>query len=92
METVDLYRYFDATRQAEFLFERMEETVNTTLPEEVGYLIKYDLLHDFLKNHIDMPARWLTCLSGFWGKTTENFQKGPSPGIQPADQPWDPGH
>jgi hypothetical protein len=54
-ETIDLYRYFDATRQAEFLFECVEETVNKTLPEEVEYLRKYGLLNEFIKNYIDMP-------------------------------------
>ena len=34
-ETIDLYRYFYATKQAEFFFECVEETVNKTLPEEV---------------------------------------------------------
>jgi len=61
-ETIDLYRYFDATRQAEFLFECVEETVNKTLPEEVNYLKKYDLLNDFIKNYIDMPDRLVDLL------------------------------
>jgi hypothetical protein len=39
-ETINLYRYFDATQQAEFFFACVEETVNTTLPEEVDYLEK----------------------------------------------------
>lgn len=54
-ETINLYRYFDATRQTEFFFECVEETVNKTLPEEVEYLTKTDLLIDFIKNYIDMP-------------------------------------
>ena len=54
-KTLDLYRYFDATKQAEFLFECVAETVNKTLPEEVNYLKKYDLINEFIKNYIDMP-------------------------------------
>jgi len=54
-ETIDLYRYFDATKQAEFLFACIEETVNKTLPEEVKYLEKYDQINNFIKNYIDMP-------------------------------------
>ncbi len=54
-ETIDLYRYFDATKQAEFFFECVEETVNKTLPEEIAYLRKYDFLNEFIKNYIDMP-------------------------------------
>ncbi len=64
-ETLDLYRYFDATKQAEFLFECVEETVSRTLPEEVAYLRKYDLLNDFIKNYIDMPDRLVDLLIRF---------------------------
>ena len=64
-ETIDLYRYFDATRQAEFLFECVEETVNKTLPEEVEYLEKYDILNNFIKNYIDMPDRLVDLLIRF---------------------------
>lgn len=54
-ETSDLYSYFDATRQAEFLYQCVGETVDKILPEEVDYLKKYDLLAEFIKNSIDMP-------------------------------------
>ncbi|MDY0374816.1 MAG: Fic family protein [Desulfobacterium sp.] len=64
-ETMDLYRYFDATKQAEFLFECVEETVNKTLPDEVNYLKKYDLLNEFIKNYIDMPDRLVDLLIRF---------------------------
>jgi len=64
-ETIELYRYFDATKQAEFLFECVEETVTKTLPEEVSYLTKYDLLNGFIKNYIDMPDRLVDLLIRF---------------------------
>ena len=64
-ETMDLYRYFDATQQAEFFYECVEETVNRTLPEEVDYLAKHDMLDDFIKNHIDMPDRGVDLLIRF---------------------------
>ncbi len=64
-ETIDLYRYFDATKQAEFFFECVEETVNKTLPEEVDYLKKYDQLNDFIKNYIDMPDKLVDFLIRF---------------------------
>ena len=54
-ETIDLYRYFDATKQAEFLFACVEETVNKTLPNEVAYLKAYDRFKGFIKSYIDMP-------------------------------------
>jgi len=64
-ETIDLYRYFDATKQAEFFFACVEETVNKTLPEEVEYLKKYDLLNEFIKNYIDMPDKLVDLLIRF---------------------------
>jgi len=63
--TLDLYRYFDATKQAEFFFECVEETVTHTLPEEVEYLRKYDLLTEFIKNYIDMPDKLVDLLIRF---------------------------
>ncbi len=37
-ESVDYYRYFDATRQAEFLYDCVNETIERLIPEEVAYL------------------------------------------------------
>ena len=68
-ETIDLYRYFDASRQAEFFFECVEETVNKTLPEEVSYLRKHDLLNDFIKNYVDMPDKLVGLLIRFLNQT-----------------------
>ncbi len=64
-ETLDLYRYFDATRQAEFFFECVEETVSKILPEEVEYLRKHDLMDEFITNYIDMPANLVDLLIRF---------------------------
>ena len=64
-ETIDLYRYFDATKQAEFFFECVEETVNKTLTEEVFYLKKYDLFNEFIKNYMDIPDKLVDLLIRF---------------------------
>ena len=74
-ETIDLYRYFDATRQAEFFYECVEETVNRTLPEEVDYLTKYDLLNDFIKNYIDMPDKLVDLLIRFLNQNEGKLSK-----------------
>lgn len=74
-ETIDLYRYFDATRQAEFLFECVEETVNKTLPDEVNYLKKYDLMNDFIKNYIDMPDKLVDLLIRFLAQNNGKLSK-----------------
>jgi len=72
-ETIDLYRYFDATRQAEFLFECVEETVNKTLPEEVDYLAKYDAMNAFVKSYVDMPDRLVDLLIRFLHQNSGRF-------------------
>jgi hypothetical protein len=54
-QTMDLYRYFDATAQAEFFYECVYKTVSETVPNEVSYLEKYDKMKAFINNYIDMP-------------------------------------
>lgn len=74
-ETIDLYRYFDATKQAEFFFECVRETVNTTLPDEVEYLKKHDLLNEFIKNYIDMPDKTVDLLIRFLAQNGGKLSK-----------------
>ena len=63
--SINLYRYFDATKQAEFLYECIDETIENTLPDEINYLKKYDELKQFIKNYIDMPDRLADLLIRF---------------------------
>lgn len=74
-ETIDLYRYFDATYQAEFFFECVEETVNKILPAEVDYLTRYDLLNQFIKNYIDMPDKLVDLLIRFLNQNNGKLSK-----------------
>lgn len=64
-ETIDLYRYFDATRQAEFLYECVQQTVEKTLPEEVAYLERHDRMRGFIDEHFDMPDKVAETLIAF---------------------------
>lgn len=63
--TIDLYRYFDATKQAEFLYSCVQETIEKTIPEEVVYLGKYDLMKEYLDNHFEMPDKTVALLVRF---------------------------
>ncbi|OEU72581.1 MAG: cell filamentation protein Fic [Desulfuromonadales bacterium C00003068] len=74
-ETIDLYRYFDATAQAEFFFACVEETVNKTLPDEVEYLQKYDRFNEFIKNYIDMPDKLADLLIRFLSQNNGTLSK-----------------
>lgn len=74
-ETDELYRFFDATAQAEFLYDCVAETVNVTLPEEVDYLSRYDQLNTFIKNYLDMPDRMVDLLIRFLHQNGGRFSK-----------------
>lgn len=64
-ETIDLYRYFDATKHAEFLYSCVRETIEETIPAEVDYLEKYDLMKDYLDNYFEMPDKLVALLIRF---------------------------
>ncbi len=53
--TIDLYRYFDLTIQAEFLYECVEETITKIIPEEIDYLEKYDRLTNAINSFVNLP-------------------------------------
>jgi Fic family protein len=64
-ETIDIYRYFDATKQAEFLYSCVQETIEKTIPEEVSYLEKFDRMKSYLDNEFDMPDKTIALLIRF---------------------------
>jgi hypothetical protein len=64
-DTADYYRYFDATRHAEFLANCVAETIEHDLPDEVRYLEAYDRFAKRLEDLVDMPAKSLGLLWRF---------------------------
>jgi Fic family protein len=64
-KTADLYKYFDATKQAEFLYSCVQQTIEVTIPEEVKYLEQYDLMKEFLDNNFQMPDKTVALLVRF---------------------------
>lgn len=74
-ETINLYRYFDATPQAEFLFECIKETIEKTLPVEVEYLKKFDEMKSFIVDYIDMPDRLIYLLINFLNRGNGKLSK-----------------
>ncbi len=65
-EVTDCYRFFDATRHAEFLYRCVEETVSRDLPREVDYLERYDEFSAAVQEAIaDMPDRTIDLLARF---------------------------
>ena len=63
--TLDLYRYYDATQQAEFLYDCVEDTLERVIPEEVTYLQNYDAFKKYIDNHFEMPDKMVAILVRF---------------------------
>lgn len=54
-DTRDLYRFFDATTHAEYLYDRVAETVRVDLKQELAFLEVYDAAHRAVTSIVDMP-------------------------------------
>ncbi len=63
--TIDYYRYFDATEQATFLYERVEDTIQHIIPEEVEYLSCYDSFKAFVDDNFEIPDNTIALLVNF---------------------------
>lgn len=63
--TVDYYRYFDATSQAEFLYYCVNDTLVNVIPNEVEYLEKYDQFKRYIDDKYEMPDNMVSLLVGF---------------------------
>lgn len=75
-ETADLYRFFDATRHAEFLYGCVEETVREDLPREVAYLEGYEEFSRRVQEEIaDMPEKTINLLTQFLEQGGGNLSK-----------------
>ena len=64
-DTADYYRYFDATRHAEFLYACVAQTVDHDLPAEVRFLEAFDAFSAAVKDIVEMPDRDVDRLRGF---------------------------
>jgi hypothetical protein len=56
-ETADLYRYFDCTGAAEFLYACVTRTVEHDLPREIDYLRRHDKAIRSIMDAVEMPDR-----------------------------------
>jgi hypothetical protein len=56
-DTADLYRYFDCTGNAEFLYGCVERTVDRDLPREIDYLRRHDQALHRVMDTVEMPDR-----------------------------------
>ncbi len=56
-DTADLYRYFDGTEEAEFLYACVMRTVEHDLPCEIDYLRRHDEALGRIMDTVEMPDR-----------------------------------
>jgi hypothetical protein len=49
-ETAHLYRFWDATAFAEYLYDCIAETIRTDLKQEIGFLKVFDAGHELSRN------------------------------------------
>ena len=54
-DTADLYRYFDCTAEAEFLYACVQRTVEHDLPREIDYLKRHDAALQRIMKTVEMP-------------------------------------
>ena len=64
-DTIDFYRFFDATPQAEFLYQCVERTIDVDLPAETRFLKAYDAFRREAALIVDMPERTADLLFRF---------------------------
>lgn len=64
-DTIDFYRYFDATKQAEFLYGCVNDTIQHIIPHEVEYLVRYDNFKTIVENEYEMPDKLIALLVRF---------------------------
>lgn len=74
-DTVSFYRFFDATRHAEFLYRCVEQTVTQDLPIEVRYLEAYDRFAEQVKAVVEMPDRKVAILRDFLARNAGRFSQ-----------------
>ncbi len=74
-ETIDYYRYFDATLQSEFIFECVVRTIEDIIPKEIDYLKKYDEMKAWLDNNFEMPDKMVAMLIRFLEQNNSSLSK-----------------
>ena len=74
-ETIDYYRYFDCTKQVEFLYDSVRDTIDRIIPEEVLYLTRFDQFKRYLVDTYEMPDRLVSLLVRFLEQNAGTISK-----------------
>ncbi|WP_235080001.1 Fic family protein [Asticcacaulis sp. AC402] len=74
-ETLDYYRFFDATAHAQFLYGCVQETIDEDLPDEVWFLQAFDRFNQALQDIVDMPTTEVELLCKFLSQNAGRLSK-----------------
>ena len=62
-ETIDFYRYFDATHLVEYLYECIKETVEIIIPYELNMLRKFDEFKSIIEEEVGLADNKIKLLA-----------------------------
>jgi hypothetical protein len=74
-DTLDFYRFFDATHTAEFLFSCVDHAVRRSVPEELDYLKRYDRFRSFAVRRLGLPEAQVPLLLRFLEQNNGKLSK-----------------
>lgn len=74
-DTADLYRYFDCTEAAEFLYACVRRTVEHDLPREIDFIRRHDEAMTRIMDRIEMPDRLAQNLILFIRQNNDTLSK-----------------
>lgn len=74
-DTGDLYRYFDCTTQAEYLYDQVAETAHKDLPAELDFLGAYDRAYEAVRGIVDMPNKKISLFVRFCMQNSGHLPK-----------------
>jgi hypothetical protein len=74
-ETIDYYRYYDATAQAEFLYDCVFDTIENIIPDELTYLSRYDEFKRAIDDEFEMPDMLVALLVKFLDQNNGSLSK-----------------
>lgn len=64
-DTLDYYRFYDATEQAEFLYDCVLDTIENIIPSELSYLSNYHKFKTIIDDEFEMPDKLVAMLVKF---------------------------
>ncbi|MDT0641236.1 Fic family protein [Zunongwangia sp. F363] len=74
-DTLDYYRFFDITKQTEFLYNCVNDTIDNIIPREIRYLSAYDAFKRWLDDEYEMPDKIVALLVRFLEQNNGRISK-----------------